>query len=162
MIIDTLTQFANATSIGTPNNATVNVGDVVDTLGSFTGNRDLGNGKALYLIIIVTSTFTSGGATLLSLILASDSTSTLSVDDTQSIHYESASEDDSAYTAGKVFVIPLPAGDLAVQVGAPGAYERYLGVQVRNRAAVAVTGGAITAFLSEDPTKWLAYADAVN
>jgi len=151
MILDERTEFADATSIGTPNNATVNVGDVIDL--SIIG-RDAGQGQPLYCIFQVTTTFTSGGATLLSLLIVSDSTGTPAVDDTQTIHYESSSEDDSYFTAGKTFVVPLPAVDPT--------YERFLGVQVRNRAAVAVTGGAINAFLTLDPTGWKAYPDAIN
>lgn len=157
MILDERTEFCDATSIGTPNNATVNVGDVID----LTTQRDIGSGQDVYLVINVTSTFTSAGATTISLILASDSTTTLSVDDTQTIHWESDSVDEGQYTAGKQFVVPLPSGSVPTQVGS-GPYERYLGVQVRNRSAVAITGGAIDAFLTLDPRSVAVYPDATN
>jgi hypothetical protein len=158
MIIDDRLEFADATSIGTPNNVTVNVGDVVD-IGTVA--RDIGSGHALFLVINVTTTFASAGATLLSLILASDSTSTLSVDDTQTIHWESDSVDDAQYTAGKQFIVPLPSGSVPTDVSGKG-YERFLGVQVRNRAAVAVTAGAIDAYLTLDPRNVAVYPDATN
>lgn len=166
MIIDVLTQFASATSIGTPNASTVNVGDVIDTYANATApnnqQRDLGNGQPVYLVIVVTTAFTDAGSTAVSLLLSSDSTSTLSVDGTQTTHWRSDEVDAGQYTAGKTFVIPLPAGDVPTQVGGPGAYERYLGIQVQNTAAVAVSTGNITAFLTLDPTKWISYNDAVN
>lgn len=160
MIIDDRLEFADATSIGTPNNATVNVGDVIDTTSAF-GARDIGSGQPLYLVINVTTTFASAGATTISLILASDSTTSLSVDDTQTIHWESDSVDEAQYTAGKQFIVPLPSGAVPTDVSGRG-YERYLGVQVRNRSAVAITAGAIDAYLTLDPRNVAVYPDATN
>ena len=55
---------------------------------------------------------------------------------------------------GYNLVIPLPAG-----VGLT--YERYLGLLVTTGGAT-TTAGSINAFLTRDPKKWVAYADATN
>lgn len=155
MMLDERTEFADATSVGTPNNSTVNVGDQID-LGA--AGRDIGvdgNGGSLYLVIQVTTAITSAGAATVSFLLSSDSVSTLAVNGTQTVHYESAVIPVASLVAGYTLVVPLPYGGSNV-------YERYLGVQVRENAAQALNGGAINAFLTPNAEAWKAYADAVN
>lgn len=150
MILDELTEFADATSVGTPNNSTVNVGSQIDSQVA----RDLGAGQPIYLVIQVATAITSGGAATVSFILASDSTASIAVDGNQTIHYESDAIAVASLVAGYTLVVALP-------MESP-AYEQFLGVQVRENASQALTGGAINAFLVLDPSKWKAYADASN
>jgi len=153
MMLDERTEFADATSVGTPNNSTVNVGDVIDLRQT---GRDIGTGASmLFLVIQVASAITSGGAATVSFLLSSDSTSTLAVNGTQTIHFTSAVIPVASLVAGYTLVVPLPYG---INV----TYERYLGVQVRENAALALTGGTINAFLTPDARSWKAYADATN
>lgn len=169
MIIDVLTQLANAASVGAPNNSTVNIGDNIDLLGGLaagsfaTGeNRDIGNGQIVYAIIIVTTALSDAGVTSVSFQISSDSVTPNATDGTQTVHVRTGEYDAGQFTLGKTFCIPLPAGDVATQVGAPGTYERYLQLQIKNSLAVAVSGGAVTCFLSLDPKGNITYADAVN
>lgn len=151
MILDENLEFADATAVGAPNNTTVNVGDVIDT-GAVV--RDLGAGEPLYLVVQVTTAITSGGAATVSFLLSSDSGSTLAVDDTQTTHWESDVIPKATLVAGYEFAIALP-------MASPD-YERYLGVQVRENAGQALTAGNINAFLTNQPRKYRAYADAAN
>lgn len=150
MILDERTEFADATSVGTPNNTTVNVGDVIDLSVA----RDIGNGQPIYLVVQVTTAITSGGAATVSFLLSSDSTATLSVDGTQTSHWESDTIAVASLVAGYTLVTALP-------LESP-AYERYLGFQVRENAGQALTAGNVNAFLTVDPHGWKSYADATN
>ena len=151
MILDERAEFADATAIGTPNNSTVLVGDVMDTEVV----RDIGVGNPpLYLVIQVTTAFTSGGAATFSFLLASDSTAAIAVDGSQTVHWESAVIGKASLVAGYTLIVALPQGSPA--------YERYLGVQVKENAAAAATAGAINAFLTMNPENWTAHADAAN
>ena len=148
MWIDESMEFADATSVGAPNNTTVNVGDVMDT-GAVA--RDLGNGEPFYLVIQVVSAITSGGSATVRFKLATDAASTLEVDGTQTEHITSDSIPVASLVAGYLFSIPLPQGSQA--------YERYMGVQVQEAAGQALTGGTINAFLTQHPANWVSHAD---
>ncbi len=152
MILDERTEFADAASVGTPNNSTVNVGDVID----LTAARDIGAGKPpLYLVVQVDTAITSGGAATVAFQLVSDGAAPPAVDGTQTVHFRSKAFAVASLTAGFVPVIlPLPAEGAA--------YERYLGVQVVETAGQALTAGKINAFLTPDPRAYKSYADAVN
>lgn len=150
MIIDKLTEFADAATVGTPNSSTVNVGSTID-LGVA---RDIGNGQPVYVVFIVQTAITSGGAATVKFQVASDSTSTPSVDGTQTVHFTSAAIPVATLVAGYKFSVALPTEGQA--------YEQYLGVQVAEAAGQALTAGAIDAFLSLDPVGWKAYPDASN
>lgn len=152
MILDERTEFADATSVGTPNNTTVNVGDVIDC-GSVV--RDLGVGHNLWLVIQVTTAITSGGAATVSFLLSSDAGATLAVNGTQTVHWESAVIAVASLTAGYTLAVQLPYGGSV-------AYERYLGVQVKENAGQALTAGAINAFLAPDLQAYTSYPDATN
>jgi hypothetical protein len=150
MILDERNEFADATSVGTPNNTTVNVGDVIDLEVA----RDIGNGEPLYLVIQVSTAITSGGAAKCRFKLVSDAGATPATDGTATEH---ATTDDTAVAtlvAGYTFRIPIPAESPA--------YERYLGVQCQETAGQALTAGAINAFLVRNPSNWKAYADGNN
>lgn len=150
MIMDDRTEFADATSVGTPNNSTVNVGDIVDT----SVVRDMGNGQPVYLVVTVDTAITSGGAATVAFLLVSDSTTTIATDGTATKHLESAAIPVATLTAGYKQVMVLPAESPA--------YERYLAFQVKETAGQALTAGKVNAFLTLDPYGWKAYADATN
>lgn len=152
MIMDERLEFADATSVGTPNNSTVNVGDVVDTGVA----RDLGAGQPpLYLVIQVTTAITSGGAATVAFQLVSDGSATIATDGTQTIHVVSDEIAVASLTADFELVIPMPAG-------ASWAYERYLAFQVKETAGQALTAGNVNAFLTPNAAVWKSYADAAN
>eukprot|EP00919_Chromeraceae_sp_WS-2016_P011772 GHVR01027481.1.p2 GENE.GHVR01027481.1~~GHVR01027481.1.p2 ORF type:complete len:154 (+),score=24.50 GHVR01027481.1:76-537(+) len=153
MILDERTEFADATSVGTPNNTTVNVGDLID----LTTARDVGNGQPLYMIVQVTTAITSGGSAIVNFQLVSDATTTVAVDDTQTIHFRSDDFAVAGLVAGVTLVFALPTGTEGI-----ADYERYLGFQVRETAGQALTAGNVNAFLTLDPSGWKSYPDATN
>jgi len=134
MLMDRLAQFAAAF-------------DLDQEIGTFllTSQIDLGaaamdpgNGKQMYLNVVVDEAFTDGGdAATLQLRLVSDDTAVIH-DTTCTVHMLTGLILKAALTIGKRFSFALPAS------GTP--YERYLGVQ----ALVATAGfdaGQITAWL---------------
>lgn len=151
MILDERTEFADATSVGTPNNTTVNVGDIIDLGGT---TNDPGAGEPIYLVIQVTTAIGSGGAATVRFLLSSDATTTIAVDATQTTHWASDVFALATLVAGFQLVVPLPAKSPA--------YERYLAVQVQETAGQALNAGAINAFLTHDPWAYTTYPDATN
>ncbi len=147
MILDERTEFADAVSVGTPNNSTVNVGDTIDT----DVIRDIGAGHPLYLIITVDTAITSGGAATVAFLLVSDSTDTIATDGNATKHLESDAIAKASLVAGFTMVMPLPSVNPA--------YERHLAFQVKETSGNALTAGAVNAFLSQDPTGWTSFAD---
>ena len=149
MIIDKLNEFADnlvvPTAVG--NN---NVGDVIDLGGP---GRDIGqSSENLFLVIIITATFTSGTSSNIAFELVSDDNDALS---SPTVHGQTPTFDESALVAGSKIVVPAPAG------GDLSAYERYLGVRAVISGA-AITAGRIDAFLTHDAGHWKSYPDAVN
>ncbi len=151
MILDNNIEFADAVSVGTPSSATVNVGDDVDI--GFA--RDIGGGRALYLVVQVTTAITSGGSATVRFKLASDAAAPAQVDGTQTEHITSDSIAVALLVAGYTFVAPIP-------VGVTQVYERFLSFQVEEDAGQALTAGNVNAFLTHDPRAYTGYADAVN
>lgn len=150
MILDDTLEFADATSNGTPNNSTVNVGDIID-LGVA---RDIGNGQSMYLVVQVDTAVTSGGSATVAFLLVSDSTTTIATDGTATKHIETDAIAVASLVAGYQMVIPLPLED-------PD-YERYLAFQVKETAGQALTAGNVNAFLTIDPAGWQSYPDGNN
>jgi len=150
MIMDKSTEFADAQSVGTPNSSTVNVGDVID-LGVA---RDIGNGKPVYVVVQVDTAITSGGSATVRFKVASDSSSSIAVDGTQTEHVVSDAIAVASLTQGYQLVMVLPLENPA--------YERYLGFQVEETSGNALTAGNVNAFLTLDGQGWKAYADANN
>lgn len=157
MIIDDLLEFADATSVA-GSAGTALIGDVID-LGATP--QDLGNGEPMYLVITVdTSIITGGAAGTIKFQLASDAAAAIATDGSASVHLDTGTfvtdgDDANALDAGAVaFVGALP-------TGAGVAYERYLGV-LATITNTTVTAGAISAFLTKDPSAWKALPDATN
>lgn len=149
MILDSNLEFADATSVGTPNNSTVNVGDVID-LGA--AGNNIGDGEPLYFVVQVTTSIDSGGAATPSFLLSSDSGTTLAVDGSQTIHFETDAFALATVVAGFEFATRLPNGNHGVP------YERYLGFQIRESAGHALNAGAVNAFITKDIRAYKAYA----
>ena len=147
-IMDKNLEFADATSVGTPNNTTVNCGNVVDSEVA----RDIGNGRVVYLNISVDTAITSGGAATVAFLLVSDATGTIATDGTATKHIETDAIAVASLVAGYSMSIPLP-------LESP-AYEQYLAFQVKETAGQALTAGNVNAWLSLDPANaWKGYAD---
>lgn len=152
MILDNTLEFADAVSVAA-SAGTANIGDIID----LTTARDMGNGEPMYLVISVdTEIITGGSAGTIKFQLVSDSTTTIAVDGSQTIHYASrefVTDDAAANDAA------LSAGAFPVIVALPmegQAYERYLAVQAVV-GTTTVTAGKINAFLTHDVAKWKAY-----
>jgi hypothetical protein len=155
MIMDERTEFADATSVGTPNNTTVNVGSTIDSSVA----RDLGDGQPIYLIIQVTTTLVGAGSSIVEFMLSSDGEDALAVNGGQTIHLRSDYIAVDSLVAGWQMSWVLPAGTTLATTG----YELYLGVQIRETAGTALSAGNINAFLSLTPaTQARTYADAAN
>jgi len=147
MILDSTTEFADATSVGTPNNTTVNVGNTIDTEVI----RDIGAGHPLYFVVTVDTAITSGGAATVAFLLVSDSSDTIATDGTATKHIETDAIAKASLVAGYTMVVPLPSVNPE--------YERHLAFQVKETAGQALTAGAVNAFLTQDPTGWKSLAD---
>lgn len=126
--------------------------NVIDTLPGIRAGltQNLGGPEAIYLVIEVDTTFTAGGAATLTASLESDSTANLATSPT--VHFVTAAIPVASLTAkSKVAVVALPFG----------AFERYLGVRY-TVATGPMTAGAISAYLTRDPSFWVAYTAAQN
>jgi hypothetical protein len=147
MIISQLDLFCSALAV----NATAGTalrGDVID-IGPV--SRDIGAGQPTYFIVVVTTAFTGGAATV-NIQLASDAAAAIATNGSASVHYQTGAIPIANLIAGKAYVVALPQGVT---------YERYLGVLVTTATAT-TTAGSISAFLSPDPTGWKAYPDALS
>lgn len=152
MIIDKLFEFMDAQAETTQ--ATHNSDTYVD-LGSVAAAREIGHGEPLYFVVTCATTPTSGGSATLQFKLVSDSTTTISTDGTETVHYAS---DTIAYGS-------VAAGDTILCVAVPDGgvwpYERYLGAQLVI-GATTLTAGAFNAFLTKDPHRITSLPDATN
>ncbi len=156
MIMDERTEFADAVSVAAAA-GTALIGDVID----LTVARDIGNGEQVYLVITTdTEIITGGVAGTLQFKLVSDAQAAIATDGTASEHYatkayvtDDAAANDAQLNAGGVIAcVALPLEGVV--------YERYLGI-LAVTATTTTTAGKINAFLTKDPSKWKAYADAV-
>ena len=156
-ILDETNEFADAVSVAAVA-STINVGDVIDT----TVVRDMGNGEPIYLVISVdTEVITAGAAGTITFQLISDSITTPATDGTATVHYQSAAfvTDDAAANAAELDTGGVPVVIALPWQGVP--YERYLGVQAVI-GTTTITAGAVNAYLTLVPPRWVAYPDAVN
>lgn len=156
MILDRLTTLASAQSVAAAA-GTALIGDVIDLQSA----RDIANGSKIYLVLTcTTSIITGGNAGTIKFMLASDAQAAIATDGTASVHFDTGTfvTDDDALNdldAGDVIaIIPLP-------LEGQRTYERYLGI-LCTISTTTVTAGAISAFLTLDPSAWKAHADAVN
>lgn len=150
MILDELTEFADALALSTAGTALILVGDVID-LGA--GSRPLYDIDGLYLVITIDTLPTSGGASTVTFTLASDAQAAIAVDGSATVHWQSAAIPKATLVAGYVVAV--------VQLPKFPAYERYLGI-LQQTGTAALTAGKFNAFLTLDPSNWAAFADGVN
>ena len=154
MIMDENLEFADAVAIPTGGAATALVGDVID-LGAV--NRDIGQGKPLYLVIQVDTVI--AGGTAVQWVLASDSVEAINAAGDASQHALTDVFLVADLVAGFQIVIPLPMGDTGATASITP-YERYLGILVTGTGTQ--TSGNFDAFLTLDPAGWRSYPDAAN
>jgi hypothetical protein len=146
MILDERLEFCDATALSTTATADVILGDVIDR-GSTPTLTDLGTGEPIYLVIQVTTAL--AGATSLRIRLVSDSAAALTTSKTT--HWDSGVIALSGnWAVGTVFVVAVP-WDATV--------ERYVGLW--QNVVGTISAGAVNAFLTRNPAKWSAYADAL-
>lgn len=149
MILDERTEFADAAAVALNiGNAIAPNTDVID-LGATPTLRDLGNGRDMFLVIQVTTTFV-GATSTTTFDLVSGSTANLATSKTT--HASTGAIPVATLVAGYTKVIPLPI---------EATYARYLGLW-QTVATANVTAGAINAFLTNDVAAWRAYEDAAN
>jgi hypothetical protein len=152
MIIDARNEFCDAVALNTGGAASYAVGSIID-LGATPTLKDIGEGDPkLFLVIIVQTTATSGGAATGQFHLVSDATTTIAVDGSATYHFSTAAFAVATLVAGyRVCAVQVPSGR----------YERYLGI-VQTTAVAAFTAGKIDAFLTDNPGRWTAYPNAVG
>lgn len=151
MILDELNEFADATALNTGGAASYLVGDVID-LGSTPTLKDVGVSDGVYLVIQVDTAATSGGAATGQFHLASDAQAAIATDGTATYHFSTSAIPVASLVAGlSVAVVELPRGN----------YERYIGI-LQTTGTAAFTAGKINAFLTDDPSKWVALPNAAN
>lgn len=149
MIIDKSARFCDATLLNTGAAGNYIIGDWIDLQNV----RDIGQGGDLYLVMLVDTTATSGGAATLQLSLVSNSATPL-VTAGATVHAVTPVFALAQLTTGRTLLV--------VQLPLEGAaYQRYLGIQ-QTTGVAAFTGGRVDAFLTPTPAAWKAYADAVN
>lgn len=152
MIIDSLMEFMDAQAETTA--ATHNSDSYVD-LGATAAAREIGHGEPMYFVVTCDVAPTSSGAATVQFKLASDGTTTIASDGTESVHYASDVITYSDIAAGDVVLaVAVPDGGLVP-------YERYLGAQLVIGTA-ALTAGAFSAFLTKDPHRITSLPDATN
>lgn len=158
MIMDERTEFADAVSVAAIA-GTALIGDVID-LGS--AHRDIGNGQPVFLVITTdTEIITGGSAGTIKFQLASDAAAAIAIDGSATVHIDTGTfvTDDSAANDAQ-----MNAGGIICCIALPSegkVYERYLGI-LAVIATTTVTAGKINAFLTLDPTRWVAYAEGAN
>jgi hypothetical protein len=159
MILDKRTEFADAVSVAATA-STINVGNIID-LGA--NHRDIGKGKPpTYLVITVdTEIITGGSAGTIQFLLVSDATDTIATDGSATVHFASKAfvTDDSAANDAQMNIGGVP---VCVALPSEGpVYERYLAVQAVI-GTTTTTAGKVNAFLTMDPTPWLAYKSGLQ
>jgi hypothetical protein len=157
MLMDKNLEFADAVSVAAAA-GTALIGSQID----MTVVRDIANGRPVYLVITTdTEIITGGTAGTIQFKLASDASAAIATDGSATDHWLSPVfvTDDAALNSAQ-----LNAGGVIAMVPLPiegAVYERYLGI-LAVIATTTVTAGAINAFLTLDPRKYKAYADASN
>jgi hypothetical protein len=157
MIMDERLEFCDATTaFGAAGTALL--GDVVD----LEVVRDIGNGQPVYWVTTTdVEIITAASAGTLRFQLVSDAQAAIAVDGSATVHADTgsmvtgtAAANAAQFNAGGII------GCIALPLEGP-VYERYLGV-LAVTGTTATTAGKINSFLTLDPSKWKAYADAVN
>lgn len=150
MISDVLNTFADGVALNTGAAGNYLIGDAIDLRAA---TRGLGSNvglAALYLVILVDTTATSGGSATLAVDVITDADSGLGSPTVLFTAVPATAV--ASLTAGKLLAcIALPLSD---------AYERYLAIR-QTTGTAAFTAGKITAFLTNTPPARYAYPDGI-
>jgi len=149
MILDSNLKMVDGVDVSA-STGTALVGDVID-LSSNAVNP--ARGEPLYLIITVTTGFTTGSTSEAQFKLASDASASIATNGTATEHVITPAYDTGDLPAGTRLVYSVPQAQ---------DFERYLGLLVVTSSA-ATTAGTITAEITAyAPQDWHSYPDAVN
>ena len=142
MLVDSSLVFTDKYPIGDLTSGFTNIGDVID-LGE---NRDLGEGKQMYVCFQVNTTFVpdSSSSTIQFYIVLSD-TKIPAVVNVQVACTEILLRD--FLIAGSQYTVPIPP---VTAVGGYYKYYRYIGIQVKLITGN-FTAGNLSAFITYDP-----------
>jgi hypothetical protein len=151
MLVDKFLEFCDATDVSAAA-GTALVGDVIDltTIGLDLNAPNQG----LFLVVQVTTAFTSGGSSTNQFKIVTDAAAAIATDGTATEHALSSVLGKTTLAADYQLVLPLARG-------AGGSYERYMGV-LNVTAAATTTAGSINAFLSLSPPAATLFAEAAN
>lgn len=152
-------EFANgAAAAMTAGSTALVLTNVIDTTDSA-----LTLGQPIYFVCIVTTAIVAAGAGLLEVQLVSDGTSSIATDTSVTYHIRVpnivTANNSTSNPAGKVLVAQaLPQS--AASTSGLGNAERYLGARLL-ATTQNISSGNVTCFLTQDPGKFKAYANAV-
>jgi hypothetical protein len=150
MIADVLNTFADDLALNTGAAGNYLLGDTIDLRAALRGIGATPGLSALYLVVTVQTTATSGGAATLAIdVIGDDNTGMAS----PAVLFTAVPATPVAQlTAGKLLcVIALPVIDTL---------ERYLGIR-QTTGVAAFTAGKINAFLTTTPPARFAYPDGI-
>ena len=152
MILDDRCELCTALALNAGAVGTYNLGDVIDTQGQAIGAANTARAlPGAYLVVLMSTSATSGGAATAQFRLVSDDISPPSTS-TPVVHAGSGPIGLATLTAGRqVFCISCESLQGA---------KRYLGLH-QITAGAAFTGGAVSIFFTSDPSTWRATADNV-
>lgn len=137
MILETLTEFCDATALNAGAAGQYLIGSQVDqkTVKAYPGNGD-----SLYFVAQVQTTCAGAGASL-KISLASDAQVAIAVDVSATYNFTSATIPVASLVAGyRICAVEIPRGT----------YEQFLGV-IQESVGAAFTAGKIDCFLTNDP-----------
>jgi len=149
MILDSTLTFCDGTAI-TGTTGTALVGDVVDL--DVIGRRIAENRLSCH-ISMHTTLDSTGGASTIQFILATDSSATIQTDGTATVLWASEVMSETQLVKGASIDFKIPTGSVP-------ANERYMGILVV-RAGETVTAGNINAHLALDAQNWVSLPDAL-
>ena len=176
MILDEYNEFADANAgSGDLTAGSLIIGDVIP-LKKAAGNFPA-DGRPIYVVIQVAERFiTAGTAGTVQFFLVSDENAALNDNDTGdpvlaectehartiSLTTDDATALDVGVAAGTASYVANQVGQVIMCAPLPlsSSYEKYLGI-IRTIGTTTITGGKIDAFLTDEPTRWRAYADAI-
>lgn len=145
MIQDVKNTFADDLAL----TATAVATNVID-LSSTNLLKDLGTGKPLYLVFLVTTVLDSAGeAATLTISLESDDNTSLS---SATTHWSSSAIAEASLVAGYKKIVPLPVEKT---------YQQYLGVRF-TVGTENFTSGNVSAFITDNPGQMNLYADNIT
>jgi hypothetical protein len=145
MYLDAQLRFSNAQQVTTGSDSGVASENIID----WNDIRDIGSGRPLYIVLLVTTAMTDSGSN-------SAMVATLETDDNSSFS--------SATTTQTLLTIPAvsAAGTARYAQIYPGAAnERYLRLKYTSTNG-ALTTGNFTAFITTDIDNFVAYADGLT